>query len=255
VPSGGGDRRPRELVKEACDSKNRLGTPCHDDRLEYIGQNDRDQAASPQCRKDAHTSLVTPELPRCIRRAASRSWLLQPRLKQQYLEASRQRLIAKIERERKSRVILLVHRQETMSILGFPVFRYIDVNDSKEILRAIHLTDPTVPPDIVLHTPGGLVLAASADCPCHSQAPGQGDGVHPALRNVRRHADRSCSDRDRHERVCGDRSRRSTARSISKCIDSQSGGEKTCGESQRQNAILADQAEKAIATCAPPAGS
>jgi ClpP class serine protease len=85
---------------------------------------------------------------------------LQPMLQQRYLEASRQRLIAKLERQRKSRVILLVHRQETMSILGFPVFRYIDVNDSEEILRAIHLTDPAVPLDIVLHTPGGLVLAA-----------------------------------------------------------------------------------------------
>jgi ClpP class serine protease len=85
---------------------------------------------------------------------------LQPWAKQQYLEASRQRLIAKIERQRKSRVILLVHRQETMSFLGFPVLRYIDVNDSEEILRAIHLTDPAVPIDIVLHTPGGLVLAA-----------------------------------------------------------------------------------------------
>jgi ClpP class serine protease len=85
---------------------------------------------------------------------------VQPWLKQQYLEASRQRLIARIERQRKSRVILLVHRQETMSVLGFPVFRYIDINDSEDILRAIHLTDPAVPIDIVLHTPGGLVLAA-----------------------------------------------------------------------------------------------
>src|SRR5207245_366414 len=85
---------------------------------------------------------------------------LQPVLKQRFLEASRQRLIASIERRRNSRVILLVHRQETMSILGFPVFRYIDVNDSEEVLRAIHLTDPAVPLDIVLHTPGGLVLAS-----------------------------------------------------------------------------------------------
>jgi len=85
---------------------------------------------------------------------------LQPVLKQRFLEASRQRLIAKIERQRKSRVILLVHRQETMSFLGFPVLRYIDVNDSEEVLRAIHLTDPSIPIDIVLHTPGGLVLAA-----------------------------------------------------------------------------------------------
>ena len=85
---------------------------------------------------------------------------LQPVLKQHFLEASRQRLIARIEGMRKSRVILLVHRQETMSILGFPVFRYIDVNDSEEVLRAIHLTDPAVPLDLVLHTPGGLVLAS-----------------------------------------------------------------------------------------------
>src|SRR2546422_11545883 len=82
---------------------------------------------------------------------------LQPVLKQRFLEASRQRLIGKIERQRGSRVIWLVHRQETMSLLGFPVFRYIDVNDSEELLRAIHLTDPTVPLDIVLHTPGGPV--------------------------------------------------------------------------------------------------
>src|SRR3979490_2796223 len=85
---------------------------------------------------------------------------LQPVLRQRWLEASRQRLIAKLEDERDSRVILLVHRQETMSFLGFPVLRYIDVNDSEEVLRAIHLTDPAVPLDIVLHTPGGLVLAA-----------------------------------------------------------------------------------------------
>jgi len=85
---------------------------------------------------------------------------LQPWLTQHFLEASRQRLIAQIERKRQSRVILLVHRQETMSFLGFPVLRYIDVNDSEEILRAIHLTDPAVPIDIVLHTPGGLVLAS-----------------------------------------------------------------------------------------------
>jgi ClpP class serine protease len=86
---------------------------------------------------------------------------LQPVITQRLLEASRKRLIARIERERKSRVVLLVHRQETMSLLGFPVFRYIDVDDSEEVIRAIHLTDPELPLDLVLHTPGGLVLAAT----------------------------------------------------------------------------------------------
>jgi ClpP class serine protease len=86
---------------------------------------------------------------------------LQPVIKQKLLEASRKRLISLIERERKSRVILLVHRQETMSLLGFPLFRYIDINDSEDVIRAIHLTDPEIPLDLVLHTPGGLVLAAT----------------------------------------------------------------------------------------------
>ncbi|GAB4190847.1 MAG: ATP-dependent Clp protease proteolytic subunit [Phycisphaeraceae bacterium] len=85
---------------------------------------------------------------------------LQPVLRQRMLEASRQRMIARIEKERGSRVILLVHRQETMGLLGFPIMRYIDVNDSEQVLRAIQMTDPEVPIDLVLQTPGGLVLAS-----------------------------------------------------------------------------------------------
>ena len=85
---------------------------------------------------------------------------LQPIIRQRLLEATRRRLIAKIEKQRGSRVILLVHRQETMSLLGFPIFRYIDIHDSEEVMRAIELTDPGMPLDIVLHTPGGLVLAS-----------------------------------------------------------------------------------------------
>jgi ClpP class serine protease len=85
---------------------------------------------------------------------------LQPMMHRRLLEYSRQRLISKIENDRGSRVILLVHRQETMSFLGFPVYRYIDVDDSEEVLRAIHMTGKDVPIDLILHTPGGLVLAS-----------------------------------------------------------------------------------------------
>jgi len=85
---------------------------------------------------------------------------IQPVLRQKFLEASRQRLLGRIEQERNSRVILMIHRQETMSLVGFPVFRYIDIHDSEEVLRAIHMTDPEIPIDLILHTPGGLVLAS-----------------------------------------------------------------------------------------------
>jgi ClpP class serine protease len=85
---------------------------------------------------------------------------LQPVLRQRMLEAMRTRKISQLESARNSRVILLVHRQETMRLLGFPVARYIDINDSEDVLRAIQMTDEDMPLDIILHTPGGLVLAA-----------------------------------------------------------------------------------------------
>ncbi len=86
---------------------------------------------------------------------------LQPVMQKKLLEAMRQRKIAEIEKKRGSRVILLVHRQETMSFLGFPLMRFINIEDSEEVIRAIQLTDDNVPLDVILHTPGGLVLAAT----------------------------------------------------------------------------------------------
>lgn len=83
-----------------------------------------------------------------------------PMLNKRAVEARRRMLIDSIERKRGSRLITLIHRQETMSLLGIPISRYIDIEDSEQVLRAIRLTDDDVPIDMVLHTPGGLVLAA-----------------------------------------------------------------------------------------------
>ena len=85
---------------------------------------------------------------------------LQPVIRQRMIDAMRTRKIVQVEQMRHSRVILLVHRQETMRLLGFPLVRYIDIHDSEDVLRAIQMTDDEVPLDIILHTPGGLVLAA-----------------------------------------------------------------------------------------------
>ncbi|RMG58416.1 MAG: hypothetical protein D6713_07820 [Deltaproteobacteria bacterium] len=85
---------------------------------------------------------------------------LQPLFRKSMLESARKKLLEKIEKERGSRVILLIHRMETMSLFGFPVFRYIDVHDAEEVIRAVHLTSPDTPIDLILHTPGGLALAS-----------------------------------------------------------------------------------------------
>lgn len=86
--------------------------------------------------------------------------LLLPVARLRLVESRRARLIATIERARGTRVILLVHRQDTMSLFGLALMRFIDIDDSEQIVRAIHSTTPDTPIDLVLHTPGGLALAS-----------------------------------------------------------------------------------------------
>lgn len=85
---------------------------------------------------------------------------LVPVIRLRMVEAARLRLMRALENKRSSRVIALIHRQESMSFLGFRIGRYIDIQDSEQVLRAIKLTDPKLPVDLILHTHGGLVLAA-----------------------------------------------------------------------------------------------
>jgi ClpP class serine protease len=76
------------------------------------------------------------------------------------LQSARSALLQQFQDERKSRVIAMIHRQERASVLGVPVTSHIDIEDSEAVLRAIRLTPPDQPIDFILHTPGGLVLAA-----------------------------------------------------------------------------------------------
>jgi ClpP class serine protease len=85
---------------------------------------------------------------------------LLPLFKQRNITQARMKKIRQIELKRKSRVIAMIHRQESVSILGLPISRYINIEDSEHILRAIRLTPEDMPIDIILHTPGGLVLAS-----------------------------------------------------------------------------------------------
>ncbi len=85
---------------------------------------------------------------------------LLPMFRQRKTEMDRVNLIRTIEKRRGSRVITLIHRQESLSFLGFAFGRYINIEDSEHVLRAIRLTPDDMPIDIILHTPGGLVLAS-----------------------------------------------------------------------------------------------
>jgi len=86
---------------------------------------------------------------------------LQPWLSKIQLQRARESLIRQLEHKRKSRVITMIHRQETMGFLGIPLFRFINIEDSEEVLRAIRMTPDDMPIDFIIHTPGGLALAAT----------------------------------------------------------------------------------------------
>ncbi|MDI3328756.1 MAG: ATP-dependent Clp protease proteolytic subunit [Alicyclobacillaceae bacterium] len=85
---------------------------------------------------------------------------LWPMVRQRTVEFQRIQAIRRWENKRGSRMITLIHRQEALSFLGIPLRHYINIEDSEQVLRAIRLTPDDMPIDLVLHTPGGLVLAA-----------------------------------------------------------------------------------------------
>jgi ClpP class serine protease len=85
---------------------------------------------------------------------------LTPVLQQHYLTAQRVRALRSLEKRNGSRAITMIHRRETFSFLGIPFAGYIDIDDSEAVIRAIEMTSTDMPIDMVLHTPGGLVLAA-----------------------------------------------------------------------------------------------
>ncbi|MEB3774271.1 MAG: ATP-dependent Clp protease proteolytic subunit [Desulfurococcales archaeon] len=87
--------------------------------------------------------------------------ILHPQLQYKSLIGARLKLIKAIEDKYKWRVITLIHRQERVGFLGIPVYRFIDIDDSEAVLRAIRTTPKGQPIALILHTPGGLVLAAS----------------------------------------------------------------------------------------------
>ncbi len=84
-----------------------------------------------------------------------------PQLKHQQLLAARRRVMQRLGERRGSNVVTMIHRQESIGFLGIPIYRFIDIDDSEKVLRAIRSTPKDKPIDLIIHTPGGLVLAAT----------------------------------------------------------------------------------------------
>jgi ClpP class serine protease len=87
-------------------------------------------------------------------------WFIFVQIRPLIHKQARQRLIRRIETQRKSKLITLVHRQHGLQIFGLLFGRYIDIEDAQTITRIIRTTPKNTPIDLLIHTPGGLVLAS-----------------------------------------------------------------------------------------------
>lgn len=72
--------------------------------------------------------------------------------------AARQAIVESLEAERGSCVIPLIHRREPWEEKGDDA--HITIEDSEFILMRIRETPREQPLDLIVHTPGGLALAA-----------------------------------------------------------------------------------------------
>jgi ClpP class serine protease len=81
-------------------------------------------------------------------------------LAQRWLVAQRVQALRALEKKNGSRAITLIHRREGFAFLGIPFGGFIDIDDSEALIRAVEMTAKDIPIDLIVHTPGGLVLAA-----------------------------------------------------------------------------------------------
>ena len=122
---------------------------------------------------------------------------LQPLLMGRWYALRRAQAIRAVEKAHGTRVITMIHRQEKRSLFGFSVARHIDLEDAQTIIAAIKETPEDIPIDLIIHTPGGLVLAAMQIARAVEAHPAKVTRLCAGLCHVRRNADRARGRRDR----------------------------------------------------------
>lgn len=81
-------------------------------------------------------------------------------LQQRYVRISNKNYINKLESLRESKVITLIQKRRAPTLLGLFFSEKIGIEESEKLLREIRNTPEDKPIDLILHTPGGLVIAS-----------------------------------------------------------------------------------------------
>ncbi|NLO57974.1 MAG: hypothetical protein GX110_04475, partial [Synergistaceae bacterium] len=79
-------------------------------------------------------------------------FIIVPQMKQQMIKWRRINALRNCEKRRGTRIITLIHRQESMGFWGMFSRNFINIEDSEEVLRAIRLTSDDTPIDLIVHT-------------------------------------------------------------------------------------------------------
>jgi ClpP class serine protease len=82
-----------------------------------------------------------------------------PQVRAASFRRRRRALLDALEREQGAKVLTLVHGKAPLSVLGWPMYSMIDMDDAEALLRGLRRAGDR-PVSIILHTPGGQYHAA-----------------------------------------------------------------------------------------------
>ncbi|MGI5827634.1 MAG: SDH family Clp fold serine proteinase [Patescibacteria group bacterium] len=83
-----------------------------------------------------------------------------PWLREYIRREQRDFFLRQIEKKRGTRVIAIIQRSRLPSLLGLLFSKFLSLDDSEKIVRLLRKTDKNKPIDLIIHSPGGLVIAA-----------------------------------------------------------------------------------------------
>ncbi len=85
--------------------------------------------------------------------------IIYPQSQLKRIRIQRMAKLRAMEKRHDCKVLTIIHRREAISILGMPAYQFIDEEDAEQVLRWIRKYKD-YPLELILHTPGGQLLAS-----------------------------------------------------------------------------------------------